>query len=143
LRTLFQNQLLISFQNPEATLVAGFHKWKTLGRSVKKGQKGIAIFAPCAYRTKVEDDNGDEKTFQQLRGVRVVHVFDTSQTEGEDLPDLDAVRPKLLDGDAPVGIWDALVHHAGSVGYEVIRHQRGRRRSTKEATWPPGNVELS
>jgi hypothetical protein len=38
-----------------------------------------------------------------------VHVFDTSQTEGEALPDLDAVRPKLLEADAPEGIWHALV----------------------------------
>jgi len=140
----FNNQLMIFLQRPEATVVAGFNRWKSLGRFVKKGEKGLAIFAPCKYKTKVEDDDGNDKSFQQIRGFRVVHVFDTlSQTEGEELSDLDAVRPKLLDGDAPVGIWDALVHHAGSVGYEVIRHQRGRRRSTKEATWPPGNVELS
>lgn len=62
---------------------------------------------------------------QQIRGFRVVHVFDILQTEGEDLTDLDAVRPKLLDGSAPEGIWDALTGHAGSIGYEVIRHQRG------------------
>jgi hypothetical protein len=76
-RYSFQNQLLISFQNSDATHVAGFNKWKSLGRCVKKGQKGIAIFAPCSYRTKIEDDNGEEKSFQQLRGFRVVHVFDT------------------------------------------------------------------
>jgi hypothetical protein len=55
----------------------------------------------------------------------VVHVFDISQTEGEDLLDLDAVGPKLLDGDAPVGIWDALVSHAASVGFEVVRDRKG------------------
>ena len=62
---------------------------------------------------------------QQIRGFRVVHVFDIAQTEGEDLPELDAVRPKLLDGAAPEGIWDALTNHATSIDYEVIRHQRG------------------
>jgi antirestriction protein ArdC len=124
LRTLFQNQLLISFQNPEATLVAGFHKWKTLGRSVKKGQKGIAIFAPCAYRTKVEDDNGNEKTFQQLRGFRVVYVFDILQTDGDPIEDLDAIRPKLLDGDAPEGIWEVLVAQTNAAGFEVVRDQK-------------------
>jgi hypothetical protein len=46
---------------------------------------------------QVEDDDGNEKNFQQIRGFRVVHVFDISQTEGEELPDLDAVRPKLLE----------------------------------------------
>ena len=62
---------------------------------------------------------------QQIRGFRVVHVFDISQTEGEELPDLDAVRPKLLDADAPEGIWDALVAQADGAGFEVIRNQRG------------------
>jgi len=52
-------------------------------------------------------------------------VFDISQTEGEELPDLDAVRPKLLDGEAPEGVWDVLTSHARSIEYEVIRHQRG------------------
>jgi hypothetical protein len=105
-------------------LVAGFHKWKSLGRFVKKGEKGIAIFAPCKYRTKIEDDNGDEKTLQEIRGFRVTYVFDISQTEGTDVPDLDAVRPRLLDGDAPEGIWDALVTQANAAGFEVVRDQK-------------------
>jgi antirestriction protein ArdC len=123
-RYSFQNQLLISFQNSDATLVAGFNKWKSLGRCVKKGEKGIAIFAPCSYRTKIEDDNGEEKSFQQLRGFRVVHVFDILQTQGDPMEDLDAIRPKLLDGDAPEGIWDALVTQADAAGFEVVRDQR-------------------
>jgi antirestriction protein ArdC len=123
-RYSFHNQLLIFCQRPDAILVAGFRKWQELNRFVRKGEKGIAIFAPCKYKTKIEDDNGDEQTLQELRGFRIVHVFDISQTEGEELPDLDAVRPKLLDGSAPEGIWDALARHASSVGFEVIRHQR-------------------
>jgi hypothetical protein len=105
----FNNNLMVFCQRPDATLVAGFNKWKSLGRCVKKGQKGIAIFAPCKYRTKIEDDNGEEKSFQQLRGFRIVHVFDISQTDGDPIEDLDAIRPKLLDGDAPEGIWDGLL----------------------------------
>jgi antirestriction protein ArdC len=124
-RYSFNNHLMIFIQRPDATVVAGFNRWKSLGRHVKKGQKGIAIFAPCKYKTKVETESGDEKSVQQIRGFRVVHVFDISQTEGNALPDLDAVRPKLLDGEAPEGIWAALESHAGSIGYEVIRHQRG------------------
>jgi antirestriction protein ArdC len=124
-RYSFNNHLMIFLQRPDATVVAGFNRWKSLGRFVKKGEKGIAIFAPCKYKTKIETDDGDEKTLQQIRGFRVVHVFDISQTEGEELPDLDAVRPKLLDADAPEGIWEALTAHADSIGYEVIRHQRG------------------
>lgn len=121
----FNNHLMIFMQRPDATIVAGFNRWKSIGRSVKKGEKGIAIFAPCRYKTKTETDEGQERTVQEIRGFRVVHVFDISQTEGEDLPDLDAVRPKLLDADAPEGIWDALVAQAHSVGFEVIRNRRG------------------
>lgn len=124
-RYSFNNHLMIFTQRPDATVVAGFNRWKSLGRFVKKGEKGIAILAPCKYKTIVEDDKGEEMSYQ-IRGFRVVHVFDISQTEGEELPDLDAVRPKLLDGDAPEGIWDALTAHAASIGFDVIREQRGR-----------------
>lgn len=124
-RYSFNNQLMIFLQRPDATHVAGFNRWKSLGRIVKKGEKGLAIFAPCRYKTKVEDDNGNEKTLQSIKGFRVVHVFDISQTEGKELPGLDAVRPKLLDGDAPEGIWEVLVSQASDVGYEVIRDRKG------------------
>ena len=121
----FNNQLLIFLQRPDATRVAGFRKWQELNRFVRKGEKGIQIFAPCRYKTKVEDDNGEEKTLQQIRGFRVVHVFDISQTEGDEIPDLDAIRPQLLDDDAPEGIWDVLVSQATTAGFEVIREQKG------------------
>ena len=121
----FNNQLLIFLQRPDATRVAGFRKWQELNRFVRKGEKGIQIFAPCKYKTKIKDDNGDEQTLQQLRGFRVVHVFDISQTDGDPIEDLDAVRPKLLDGDAPEGIWDGLVSQANDAGFEVIRNQKG------------------
>ena len=53
-----------------------------------------------------------------------MHVFDVSQTVGEPIEDLDAVRPQLLDADAPEGIWDALVGQANTAGFEVIRDQK-------------------
>src|ERR671918_432133 len=124
-RYSFNNHLMIFLQRPDATVVAGFNRWESLGRFVKKGEKGIAIFAPCKYKTKIETDDGEEKSLQPIRGFRVVHVFDISQTEGDELPDLDAVRPKLLDADAPEGIWDALVCQAGAAGFDVIRNRRG------------------
>jgi len=123
-RYSFNNQMMIMLQRPDATHVAGFNKWKSLGRTVTRGEKGLAIFAPCAYRTKIEDDNGEEKCFQQLRGFRIVHVFDVSQTDGDPIEDLDAVRPKLLDGEAPGSIWDALVTQADAAGFEVVRDQK-------------------
>lgn len=48
----FGNVMLIAFQKPDATHVAGFNTWKKLGRHVKKGEKGIAILAPMIYRRK-------------------------------------------------------------------------------------------
>lgn len=84
-RYSFNNHLLIFSQRPDATLVAGFRKWLQLGRHVRKGEKGIAILAPCKYKTKIEDDDGEEQTLQQIRGFRVVYVFDISQTDGEPL----------------------------------------------------------
>ena len=124
-RYSFNNHLMIFLQRPDATVVAGSNRWKSLGRFVKKGEKGIAIFAPCKYKTTIQDDAGNEESFQHIRGFRVVHVFDITQTEGDDLPDLDPIRPKLLDGDAPEGIWDVLVGQANEAGYEVIRDRRG------------------
>jgi antirestriction protein ArdC len=121
----FNNHMMIFVQRPNATIVAGFNKWKSLGRFVKKGEKGIAIFAPCKYKTSIEDSDGSDDNVYKIYGYRVVYVFDISQTEGEELPDLDAVRPKLLDAAAPEGVWDALTRHAQSIGYEVVRHQRG------------------
>ena len=123
-RYSFNNQLLIFCQRPDATQVAGFLRWKSLGRSVRKGEKGIQILAPCRYKTKIEDGSGEEQTLYQLRGFRIVHVFDISQTDGEDL-DLNLVRPKLLNGEAPEGLWDALVTQATDAGFDVVRTQRG------------------
>ncbi|MCA9280901.1 MAG: DUF1738 domain-containing protein [Phycisphaeraceae bacterium] len=92
-RYSINNVFLILSQRPEATRVAGFHTWRSLGRAVKRGEKGIAIFAPMLLRPKqtpqLENAEQDRDT-PQLR-FRVVHVFDISQTEGEPLPSLDRI----------------------------------------------------
>ena len=121
----FNNQLLIYLQRPEATYVAGFRRWADLNRWVRKGERGIAILAPVRYKRTVEDEHGEEQNVNVLKGFRVTHVFDISQTDGEPLADLDAVKPQLLDGAAPDGLWDALVVQCSDVGYDVVREQRG------------------
>ena len=88
-----RNLLLIWQQNEDATMVAGFRAWQKHGRSVKKGDKGIGIFAPMPFKKKDQDGNpsqGKSKTDEetQMMGFRVVHVFDISQTEGDPLPKL-------------------------------------------------------
>lgn len=85
----FNNQILIYLQAPDATRVLGFHGWKKMCRSIKKGAKGIGIIAPLVYKKdkdkdKQQDSESDEKT---VRGFKVVHVFDVSQTEGAELPE--------------------------------------------------------
>jgi antirestriction protein ArdC len=84
----WNNCLLIAFQRPEATYVAGFRKWLELRRHVRKGEKGIGILAPLAYRRQADSDDGEDGTTRGIRGFKVVHVFDVSQTVGEDLPEL-------------------------------------------------------
>ncbi|MGN0148896.1 MAG: DUF4316 domain-containing protein [Clostridia bacterium] len=97
------NQMLIYMQKPNATLVAGFNKWRDqFSRNVKKGEKGIKIIAPTPYKKKIEetkldpdtklpmlDDNGNEMKVEkeiQIPMFRVVSVFDVSQTAGKPLP---------------------------------------------------------
>lgn len=76
------NLLLIHSQRPDATMVAGFNKWKQAGRQVKKGEKGIMILAPLTR--KRENDQGEEERF--VSGFRTAYVFDVSQTEGKEIP---------------------------------------------------------
>lgn len=99
------NTLLISMQKPDATLVAGFNKWRDgFSRYVKKGENGIKIIAPTPYKNKEEREKLDSQTKAplldasgkvqteeveiQIPMFRVVSVFDVSQTEGEPLPTL-------------------------------------------------------
>jgi len=99
------NQMLIYMQNPNATLVAGFNKWKNqFGRNVTKGEHGIKIIAPTPYKKKIEQEKLDpdtklpmldmdgkiiveEKTIQ-IPMYKPTTVFDVSQTEGRPLPQL-------------------------------------------------------
>lgn len=82
----FGNCMLIARQRPTATLVAGFRSWQKLGRHVKKGEKGICILAPLVGK-KDDEEEGERAVF----GFRAVHVFDVSQTEGEELPEVNQI----------------------------------------------------
>ena len=88
----FGNILEIARQKPNATRVAGLHAWNQLGRKVKKGERGIRILAPVigVHRKKdAEAEKGNRDQNQTiLFGFRSAYVFDVSQTEGKDLPEL-------------------------------------------------------
>ena len=84
------NILEIARQRPDAMRVAGFWKWKELGRSVKKGEKGIRILAPIIGVRRKKDEEANKDITKQntavLVGFRSAYVFDVSQTEGAELP---------------------------------------------------------
>src|SRR5688572_26944003 len=61
----FGNVMLIMFQRPSATCVAGFKTWKSLGRYVKKGEKGITVLAPIVVSRKKEQSEGDNQREEQ------------------------------------------------------------------------------
>ena len=101
----FNNTLLIAMQKPDASLVAGFTAWKNqFQRNVKKGEKGIKIIAPSPFKIKQETEKIDPQTQNPVIGkdgkpvteekeitipaYKVVSVFDVSQTEGKELPDI-------------------------------------------------------
>lgn len=104
-RYSFGNALLILLQCPTASTVAGYNTWKkTFGRQVKRGEKGIQILAPCQFTYLVEYQKIDPATGQPLYGkdgkplterrrenatrFKVATVFDVSQTEGRELPNI-------------------------------------------------------
>lgn len=69
----WHNVCLIASQRPTATRVAGFPTWRTMGRFVRKGEKGIAIMAPIIGRREAESEGDNART---VRGFRAAYVFD-------------------------------------------------------------------
>ncbi|MGA2099177.1 MAG: ArdC family protein [Candidatus Acidiferrum sp.] len=93
----FGNIMLIARQKPDATNVAGLRTWNSLGRFVKRGEKGIFILAPMVGRRPTKDvathepsEDATTEGQRTLYGFRAVYVFD-SQTDGKDLPTLTEV----------------------------------------------------
>ena len=99
------NTMLIYMQKPDATLVAGFNKWRDqFERNVMKGEKGIKIIAPTPYKKKIEQEkldpdtnlpmfDADGKAITEEKEIKIpmfkpVTVFDVSQTDGKPLPQL-------------------------------------------------------
>lgn len=122
----FGNTLLIFMQRPDATMVASMGTWNRLERRVKKGEKGIMIFAPLFTNSKNDWKNGEKKESEELMGhpvasspekeekketvlsgFRAVYIFDVSQTYGKDLPSLECAQQRphfLVTEGADVGI---------------------------------------
>lgn len=133
------NQVLIVMQRSDATAVASYSTWKSLGRQVRRGEAGIRILAPTT-RTSPGDVAADSDAgsgegsnaagSDQLRdvrgqrarvvtGFRAVAVFDVSQTDGDPLPTPE--RPTLLTGQAPDELWEGLEHQVTAAGFALGR----------------------
>jgi antirestriction protein ArdC len=93
-RYSLNNVLLIAQQRPAASHVCGFKAWLSLGRHVRKGEKGIKILAPIVGKKKADEDLPEDgrKERTQVYGFRTVFVFDLEQTDGENLPSAPGVQ---------------------------------------------------
>ena len=109
----FRNTLLITAQRPEATAVAGYDAWQTMGRQVTKGERGIRIIAQPTRRSR--RGAGGEPQADEWP----CSVFDISQTSGEPVPA--PRRPQLAAGQVPPGAWDALARLAVRHGFYIDR----------------------
>ena len=144
------NTMLIYMQKPDATLVAGFNKWRDqFERNVMKGEKGIKIIAPTPFKKKIEQEkrdpdtnlpmlDADGKVITEEKEIKIpmfkpVTVFDVSQTDGKPLPQLAAdlsgnvqnydVFMEALRRSAPVPI-EILPIRDGSDGYFSLDKQK-------------------
>jgi antirestriction protein ArdC len=113
------NQLLIYIQRPSATRVLGFHGWRKAGYAVRKGEKGIAIYAPMRFRDS-DESNNDTTTDTTTPRVffRVAYVFDISQVEP-----LNGTTPVMPDTSttpvAPLACLEALKAFIAAEGYTL------------------------
>lgn len=125
------NQMLIAIQTGgRATRAAGFRKWQELGRQVKKGEKGITILAPKRVSKTEKDENGkpvigaDGKPVRRsfITGFTTATVFDISQTEGDEIPDVDKMMELSEEppSDFKKDLTDAIHREGFTVEYAAI-----------------------
>ncbi|GAA1553410.1 ArdC-like ssDNA-binding domain-containing protein [Brevibacterium picturae] len=141
----FSNTLLIWAQHeaayeagrvpePMPSYLAGYRQWQGLGRQVQKGQPGYMIFAPVTGRFatttpqnaeswrrlgKGEKPRTGEVVRSKMIAARPAYVWDASQTSGDLIPEPPA--PRLLEGEAPAGLWDGLAALVEDRGFAVMR----------------------
>ncbi len=124
-RYSFWNQVLIALQCPEASYVTGFRRWLELGYSVRKGEHGIRIWAPCPpskKKVKQWEKEGGDPHDRPRTFFRLVAVFDRSQVDPlPEFPggpaDLAPPASQPITGDGLAHLLDPLSRLAGSIGY--------------------------
>lgn len=138
------NTMLIMMQKPDASQVAGFQTWRKMKRCVRKGERGIQILAPRPYKRTEENEEGDEETHEGVY-FRAVHVFDVSQTDGDELPTpLDE-----LAGMDDAGLFAKLDNMRDAEGLSISREEgegpngaNGSYTATKREIWIRPDVSL-
>ncbi len=116
----FGNVMLIRTQNREATRVAGYQRWKQLGRQVKFGEKGIKILVPHV-RKRTDEETGEEAVIVRSFGLGT--VFDVAQTEGKPLPEPPVAREIRESSDAGVALFGHLMRFVEGEGVTVEREE--------------------
>jgi hypothetical protein len=111
------NVWLIMMAKPDASFVAGFKKWQTMGRYVRRGEHGIPILAPI-FATTISEDGEEE---QKLIGFKTVFIFDVSQTDGNPLPE----PPNWKSPEKNAELMDRLIQFATDKGIQVQVKQIG------------------
>jgi len=134
-----QNCWLIASQRPDVSVVAGFHRWRDLGRYVRKGETGIRILAPCRYRTTVESEDGDDVVIDRVRGFRVATVFGLEQTDGQPLPEMPISR---IEGDDSADSFPGLCAFAHCLGYNVTDADFAEPRKCGETNFATRTITL-
>ena len=138
-----RNQLLMFMQKPNLTQVAGYNRWKKLGRQVRKGEKGLRILAPVTASRPYDRDGrlidtadldsyrkSEVRWLRKMVGVKPTSVFDVAQTDGDPLPE--PPSGQLLQGAAPEGMWESLVEIAEDNGFTVEKRDLQGQGSSAE-----------
>jgi hypothetical protein len=129
------NVMLILLQNPYATRVAGYNAWKALDHQVMAKESALRILAPMRYK---RDDAPEGENAREIRGFKLVPVFDISQTEGPDLPDV----VSKLEGLAPEGVFIKLTEFAHSIGFRVERPESLESEANGDTSHSEGRIRV-
>src|SRR5665213_2028249 len=129
------NVMLILLQNPYATRVAGYNAWKALDHQVMAKESALRILAPMTYK---RDDAPEGENAREIRGFKLVPVFDISQTEGPDLADV----VSNVEGLAPEGVFVKLTAFAEGIGFRVERPESLESGANGDTTHSEGRIRV-
>src|SRR5581483_5212661 len=104
-------------------MIAGYRRWREIGRQVRKGERGIKIFVPHKYRVPQEEAEPDDRARFVLRGFGVGTVFDVPQTDGPPLPEPPPVQ--TIEGESAAGtqLYHDLLGYLETEGLVVSREE--------------------